>query len=152
MPVEKRPLWTCPLCGERFVTKNMSHTCGRVSLDTHFRGKDPVVRELFDALVAEARSIGKVHIYAQKSRIFFQARGRFVALTPRKSFMAGHLWLKRKRSDPAIHRVASLRDRDFVHNFRLEDVSQIDPAFRALMREAYAVGSQIPVSGGEKGV
>ena len=60
-PSANRSLWTCPLCGQRFVTKNMSHSCGRVPLDTHFRGKDPVVRDLFDALVAETKSIGNVH-------------------------------------------------------------------------------------------
>ena len=138
----KPPLWTCPQCGERFVTRHMSHSCGSHSIDEHFRGADAVVREIFDALVAAARAIGPVHVYAQKSRIVFQTRGRFVSLTPRKSFMAGHLWLKRRRAHPALHRVESLRNRDFVHNFRLASVAEIDRSFRSLLREAYAVGSQ----------
>jgi hypothetical protein len=120
----------------------MSHSCGAFTIDSHFEGKAPIVRELFEALVAEAKRFGKVHVYAQKTRIVFQTRGRFVSLTPRKSFMAGHLWLKRKRSHPLIHRVESLADRDFVHNFKLERVEQIDRGFRELLKEAYAVGSQ----------
>src|SRR5262245_23963917 len=122
----------------------MSHSCGSHAIVGHFRGADPVVREIFDALVAAAEAIGPVHVYAQKTRIVFQTRGRFVALTPRKSLMAGHLWLKRRRTHPAIHRVESLRDRDFVHNFRLGSVREIDRGFRALLREAYRVGSQDP--------
>jgi hypothetical protein len=140
--VKKPALWTCPLCGQRFVTKNMSHSCGAFTIDSHFQDKDPIVRELFEALVAAARRFGDVHVYAQKTRIVFQTRGRFVSLTPRKSSMAGHLWLKKKRSHPTIHRIESLADRDFVHNFRLERLDQIDRAFRELMKEAYAVGSQ----------
>ena len=100
----KPGLWTCPQCGERFVTRHMSHSCGSHSIDEHFRGSEAVVREM--------------------------------------SFMAGHLWLKRRRAHPAFHRVESLRDRDFVHNFRLASVAEIDRGFRGLLREAYAVGSQ----------
>lgn len=83
-----------------------------------------------------------MHVYAQKTRIVFQTRGRFVAVTPRRRYLAGHLWLERRREHRCIHRVESLLDRDFVHEFRLEEASDIDDDFRDLLREAYAVGSQ----------
>jgi hypothetical protein len=148
----KRPLWTCPLCGERFVTRNMSHSCGRHSIAEHFVGKSPHVRALFDDLVRAARRFGPVHIYAQKTRIVFQTRGRFVAVTPRRQHLGGHLWLKRRRSHPAIHRVESLLDRDFVHNFRLKNGKDLDDAFRQLLREAYLVGQQEFTSGRRRSV
>jgi hypothetical protein len=138
----KKPLWECPACGQRFVTRNMSHSCGHHTIDEHFRGKDPRGRQLFDALVAAVESIGTIHVYAQKTRIVFQTRGRFVAVTPRKHHLAGHLWLKRARPHPLVHRIESLLDRDFVHNFRLASAVEIDASFRDLLREAYAVGSQ----------
>ena len=43
-----------------------------------------------------------------------------------------------------MHRIESLRDRDFVHHFRLATPDEIDEGFRDLLREAYAVGSQEP--------
>jgi hypothetical protein len=136
------PLWQCPECGQRFVTRNMSHSCGHYSIDRHFLGCDAHVRELFDALLEAVRAIGPVHAYAQKTRIVFQTRGRFVSITPRKHHLAGHLWLKRRRRHPLVHRIESLLDRDFVHSFRITAASQIDPAFRRLLAEAYSVGSQ----------
>jgi Domain of unknown function (DUF5655) len=143
----QKPLWKCPSCGEEFVTRNMAHSCGHHAIEDHFRGKDPHVRELFDALLRATQSLGPVHAYAQKSRIVFQTRGRFVAITPRKHHLAGHLWLKRRRQHPLVYRVESLLDRDYVHNFRLTSTNQIDSSFRELLQEAYAVGSQEPVTG-----
>ena len=138
----KRPLWECPNCAQRFVTRNMSHSCGRHSIDEHFENKDPGVRYLFEELVRAARECGPVHVYAQKTRIVFQTRGRFVAVTPRKHHLGGHIWLKRSRSHPRIHRIDPLLDRDFVHNFRLTRPEDIDDGFRELIREAYLVGNQ----------
>ena len=140
----QKPLWECPACGQHFVTRNMSHSCGHHTIDEHFLNSDTQVRELFDALLNAVQLLGPVHAYAQKTRIVFQTRGRFVAVTPRKHHLAGHLWLKRQRQHPLVHRIESLLDRDFVHNFRLTTASQIDHDFRDLLAEAYSVGSQEP--------
>ena len=143
----KKPLWECPACGQRFVTPNASHSCGRHAIDEHFRSKGSEVRRLFDALLDAARELGPVHAYAQKTRIVFQTRARFVAVTPRQRYLAGHLWLKRPRPHPRVHRIESLLDRDFIHNFRLTSPEQLDESFRDLLREAYDVGCQEPVPG-----
>ena len=44
----KPPLWKCPRCGHRFVTKNLSHSCVRVRLADHFRGKPRARNETLD--------------------------------------------------------------------------------------------------------
>jgi hypothetical protein len=140
--VKKRPLWKCPVCRQRFVTRNMSHSCGHHTIEEHLEGKSPEIRDLFDALVRTVRQFGPVHVYAQKTRIVFQTRGRFVAVTPRKQHLGGHIWLKRARSHPLVHRIESLLDRDFVHNFRVTRLEDMDEGFRDLLREAYSVGNQ----------
>ena len=139
---QKRPLWQCPECGQRFVTRHLSHSCGSHLIDEHFAGKAPEVRRLFDMLLREARRSGPVHVYAQKTRIVFQTRGRFVAITPRRQYLGGHLWLKRPRPHPLVHRIESLADRDFIHNFRLTRREEMDDRFRELLHEAYLVGRQ----------
>ena len=142
-PIEKkRPLWKCPKCGERFVTRNMSHSCGHHALSEHFADKSPEIRRLFDALLQAVQRFGRVHVYAQKTRIVFQTRGRFVAVTPRKGHLGGHIWLKRSRSHPVVYRIDPLLGRDFVHNFRLTSRDDLDESFCDLLREAYLVGNQ----------
>jgi hypothetical protein len=120
----------------------MSHSCGHHSLEEHFQTKDPQIRELFDVLVSATRRFGPFHVYTQKTRIVFQTRGRFVAVTPRQQYLGGHIWLKRSRSHRMIYRIDNLLDRDFVHHFRISRIEDIDDAFCDLLRESYSVGKQ----------
>ena len=58
----KRPLWMCPKCGHRFVTKNLSHSCVRIALRVHFDGK-PRERKL----TYEAYRVGTQEITAHST-------------------------------------------------------------------------------------
>lgn len=79
-----RPLWTCPRCGHRFVTRNIWHSCGRYRIADHFVVAQPVVRKLFNGVKALVRECGPVTVYAQKTRIVFMVRVRFAGVTVRK--------------------------------------------------------------------
>ena len=57
------------MCGQRFVTRNMPHSCQVVALDEFFDGATPGLRELFELFVAAARENGPVTVNATKSRI-----------------------------------------------------------------------------------
>jgi hypothetical protein len=83
------PLWKCPRCGHRFVTRKLWHSCVRVPLASHFREKDPIVRELFDRFRELVRTCGPVTVYAQKTRIVFMTRARFAGALPRRR---GWMW------------------------------------------------------------
>jgi hypothetical protein len=136
------PLWVCPKCGHSFVTANLWHSCSQYELDDHFLDKDPSVRGLFDDLAAVIQSFGPVEIYAQKTRIVFTVRVRFVAAMPKKHWLDGHIWLKRRADDPHFHRIELLPPTNFIHNFRLTNPAQIDEEFVALLMESYRVGCQ----------
>src|SRR4051794_18151563 len=75
-----RPLWTCPRCGQPFVSPHMPHSCAVVPLEEHFARSEPAVRAAFEALLAAAREHGPVTVNVTKSRIALQARGRFAAV------------------------------------------------------------------------
>jgi len=142
MTVSRPPLWVCPKCGHSFVTANLWHSCSQVDLDDHFVDKDPLARALFDDLAAAIQSFGPVEIYAQKTRIVFTVRVRFVAVTPKKHWLDGHVWLKRRADSPHFRRVELLPPTNYIHHFRLTGSPQLDPEFIALLRESYAVGCQ----------
>ena len=36
-----KPLWACPKCSRKFVTRNMWHACGPYSVETFLEGKGP---------------------------------------------------------------------------------------------------------------
>ncbi|HEY7029215.1 MAG TPA: DUF5655 domain-containing protein [Gemmatimonadales bacterium] len=136
------PLWTCPRCRHRFVTRNLWHSCIRVPLANHFVGKDPKVRVLFNHLRRMIRRCGPVTIYAQKTRIVFQGRVRFAGAVPRKHCLEAGLWLKRRVTHPALTRVEDFGRLGYGLHFRFTEPEQLNPAFVLLVHEAYAIGQQ----------
>jgi hypothetical protein len=138
----KPPLWKCPKCGHRFVTKNLWHSCVRVPLSAHFVGRPRERRKTFDRWLAAARACGKVTAYAQKSRITIMARVRFAGAVVHDSYVDAGLWMRGKVEHPRLRRTEDFGRLGQVHHFRLEKPEDVDDALEALMREAYRVGTQ----------
>jgi hypothetical protein len=140
--VKKPPLWKCPKCGHRFVTKNLWHSCVRVPLAAHFRGKPPERKRTYDRWIAAARACGKVTAYAQKSRITIMARVRFAGAVVHTSYLDAGLWMRRPVKHPLLRRTEDFGRLGYVHHFRLERPDDVDGALETLVREAYLVGIQ----------
>ena len=133
-------MWTCPDCGRSFANRNQAHACAPLrSLDDAFAGTDPVVRELFDRILGE---VGPVSVLPEKTRIALAVRMSFAAFRPKRHWLDGHLVLAREAEHPLFRRVQVLSPRNIVHEFRLTDPADLDPALIALLHEARAVGEQ----------
>ena len=142
MAVTKKPLWTCPKCGNRFVTRNMWHSCGDYSLDAHFEGKALPVRQAFDKLLALIQQCGPVTVIPQKTRIAIQARVRFAGGVARKTTFDAALWLTRRAEHRCLRRVEAFGPNSYGLHFRLTGPADVDEELAELVREAYAVGCQ----------
>ncbi len=140
---EVTDLWECPKCGRRFANRNQTHTCRRLSdLDQHFIGKEPAVRQTFDAILALVAEIGPVTVLSEKTRIAFQVRMSFAAFVPRKSWLDGHVVLARRLDSPRFQRIQGFSPRNVLHAFRLIGPVEVDCEVRSWLVEAYAVGEQ----------
>ena len=142
----EQPLWRCPRCDRQFANRNQTHTCGLHSLESHFVGKPPAIRALFDELVGVLEACGPVTVLPEKTRIAFQVRMSFAQVTPKRGWIDGHLVLAERLDSPAADRrfrkIETFSPRNHVHHFRLFDPRDLDPQFRAWLKEAYAVGEQ----------
>jgi hypothetical protein len=136
------PLWRCPTCRREFANRNQSHACGTHDLGSHFDGKPPEIRALFDRVVAMIESIGPVRILPEKTRIAFQVRMSFAQITPRRRWLDGHVVLARRLESPRFRRIETFSPRNHLHAFRLTDASDLDAELKAWFVEAYAVGEQ----------
>lgn len=136
------PLWRCPKCGHRFVTRNLWHSCSHYTLDHHFKGRDPILRKIFNKWLAAVRKVGPVTVISQKTRIVFMVRVRFSGAIIHKSWVQGTMWLKRKARHPRLAKVDEFPRSDFVHYFRFDKPADIDRSLSPLLREAYAIGCQ----------
>jgi uncharacterized protein DUF5655 len=137
------PMWRCPRCGRSFANPNQTHTCAELgSVDSHFAGADPVVREVFDAIVAATTALGPFDILAEKTRIAFHARMSFAAFTVRRHWLDGHVVLARQVFSPRFRWIEVYSRANVVHAFRLARPDDVDEEVRAWLAEAYAVGQQ----------
>ena len=141
-----KAFWTCPRCGRQFVSANRWHSCEQFQIEDHFKGKDPVVRELYDLLFNTLNEFGPVRADALKTRIVFQAETQFAAAIPRKRWLEGYVWLRRRASHPLIRRVEMQVFRDYGHIFRLTRPADLDDDLIALLHEGYMLGCQ-PLTG-----
>jgi hypothetical protein len=140
--MNQRPLWTCPNCGQSFVTRNMSHSCCRLSEGDFFRRRE-AQRPLYHAFRALVERIGPISVNINKTRISFQGRARFASVNRvTRDGLACHIWLKRRIENPRFTRVEFLPPGDWVHHFKLADSAELDEEVAAWLVEAYEVGMQ----------
>jgi uncharacterized protein DUF5655 len=149
MTAAHTPLWRCGECGRAFANRNQSHACGRYELESHFAGKPPLVRRIYEAFLALLEESGPVTVLPEKTRIAFQTRMSFAQLTVRRHWVLGHFVLARRADDPLFSKIEAVSPRNQVHHFRVDDPSQVD-ALRDYAREAYAVGRQEHLGGGRR--
>ena len=137
------PLWACPRCGAKFVSANMSHSCGRWELGALFAKSDPHVFELFQKFRRMVRDCGRSTMIPQKTRVVFMVRMRFAGATVRKSHLRIGLILERPLPpEPRLVETLAAAPRCYAHYFKIERADQLDESIAALIREAYDSGTQ----------
>ena len=137
-----RPLWICPRCGAKLVTRNMSHSCGTFSLSDLFARSEPRVRKIFRKLARMVRACGPVIITPQKTRVVFQVRVRFLACTPRKSHLLCTFEFTRRKNNRRFRSVTTYARLWHGHEVRFDSEDQLDREVAAWIRESYALGEQ----------
>jgi hypothetical protein len=135
-------LWECPKCGRPFANRNQSHCCSRYTLEEHFVGKTPYAIELFRGFAKLVRSCGRVRIVPEKTRVAFQVRMSFAAVSLRRDRIVGHVVLARHLAHPRFTKVEHISPRNHVHSFCLHSIEEMDSEVLAWLREAYRVGQQ----------
>jgi hypothetical protein len=142
MSAKMKRLWRCENCGRQFANRNQTHSCSNVGLDSHFAGKPPQTRKLFDAFLAAIRSNGPVKVLPEKTRIAFQVRMSFAAVMTRRGYLRGHLVLDRRCEAPCFDKVETYSPRNHLHAFELRDAAQLTEEMRNFIAQAYRVGCQ----------
>jgi hypothetical protein len=137
-----QPLWTCQACGRRFANRNQPHTCGRHRLDAHLQGRSAEVVALFDGFRELVERCGPVVVIPEKTRIAFQVRMSFAAVTLRRAWLDGHVVLAHRLDHPRFSRIDTISPRNHVHYFRIRSPDELDGEVAAWVAEAYRVGEQ----------
>ncbi len=75
------PLWICPKCGLKFVSRNLAHSCGNATLDDWYARKGPRARQLYDRFEQMIAECGEYYLSPAKTRMTFLGRVRFAGIT-----------------------------------------------------------------------
>jgi hypothetical protein len=147
--VTAHPLWHCPKCGARLVSRNLWHSCGRFTLEALFSDSAPGVLAAARKYVTLLESLGDVQVLPQKTRLVAVARVRFAGLYPRKDhFVAGfalHRWLTNRR----IVKTVDYGPRWRAHYAHITSVADLDDELRAWLQESHdVVGMQSTLAEG----
>ncbi len=136
------PLWKCPKCARPFANRNQSHFCSRYTLQQHLAGKTLVAVRLFREFAKLVRRCGPVRIVPEKTRIAFQVRMSFAAISLRRDSIVGHAVLARRLENPRFTKIEYISPRNHVHSFRFTSLKELDREVLGWLREAYRVGQQ----------
>jgi len=143
VPHAKQPLWICPKCGARLITKNLWHSCGRFTLEALFARSDPSVVNLARRFVDILRTLGDVQILPQKTRLVCVARVRFAGLTPRKDHFVASFALHRWLKSPRVIRKEDYGPTWRVHFVPIRSVDDLNDELIAWLQESHdLVGMQ----------
>ena len=146
------PLWHCPKCGARLVSRNLWHSCGRFTLEALLAGSTPGILAAARKYVEVLQSLGDVQVLPQKTRLVAVARVRFAGLYPGKDqFLASfalHRWLTSVR----IVKTVDYGPRWRMHYVRIVSTADVDDELRRWLQESHdVVGTQSDLKDGRVG-
>jgi hypothetical protein len=136
-------MWTCPLCRQRFVNTNQSHSCGDKSLSDFLKGKTEYTLSLFWHFVQQYQEVGKVTIHPTKSMIAFAAKTRIVYITRLgKDFVDITFPFSKSYNDNlCFHKIAQVPgQQQFNHHFRMYRKEDVNDEVKDYMKLAYEEG------------
>ena len=132
-------LWICPRCGVRLVSRNLSHSCGRFTLEGLFAQARPGVLELAVQYAEMLRSLGDVQVIPQKTRLTCVARVRFAGLYPRRTGFRANFALHRWLDSPRIVGTDDYGPRWRMHYVDVRVQADLDDVLRSWLQESHDV-------------
>jgi hypothetical protein len=133
-----RPLWVCPRCGARFVTRNLPHSCGLAQIDDWLARAGPRGRRLYRAFERMIARFGPYHVAPAKTRIAFLGRVRFGGITALSDEgMTCSFALPQPLRSPRFVSVIEVAPGWWVHRLRITRPAEIDRQVVAWFRRSY---------------
>jgi hypothetical protein len=130
----------------------MWHSCVRVSVRDHLRGKPRHLVALYRELGRTIRSFGPgVTTVSSRTRTGWMARARFAGVQFRRDHLLLGFWLKREISSARLKRTYLGRS-DWIYELPIGSATDLDHQLIGWLREAYLVGRQEwPADAAERG-
>lgn len=113
----------------------------KFTIDSHFAGKDPVVRQIYDCLVDRLGEIGTVVVEPKKTSIHLNNVSALAGVATRKSYLLLNIKSAQKLDSSRFHKAEKLSASRYHQEVKLEKVADVDDELMAWLRAAYELSA-----------
>ena len=131
--------WTCPLCGRRFAKPRQAHSCRVRRIDDHFRGKNPDLRRLFDALRRALERTGPLRVDAVESTINLVSKHHFGGIAVRRDYLRVGFIADHEIRNGRILRADRVGAHRVSHHVLVRSMGDLDAQLLGWLAEAQAM-------------
>ncbi|MSP79053.1 MAG: hypothetical protein EXR67_05830 [Dehalococcoidia bacterium] len=131
--------WTCPKCGRQLSAVNRSHSCTTNSVDEHFAGKPPVLRETYDTLISQLQHFAPLRTDAVKGNINLMVRVHLGGVQVQKDCLHLGFLLDQPIDDKLIVKRLKISEHKCLHHLKLTSPKDVDPQLLAWLKTACAM-------------
>jgi hypothetical protein len=107
------------------------------SVSSHFAGREPATREIYDRLLKTSGKFGPVTEDPKKTSIHLVNKTAFAGVATRKSAIILTIKSDRKLASPRIHKSEQTSSRRFHHEVKLTSVADVDAELTGWLKAAY---------------
>jgi Domain of unknown function (DUF5655) len=129
-------MWICPKCERTLRSPNQWHYCEKVELEALFEGKQPIVPDLFDALLLEVMDWEGVLFSATKNCVVFTHQKTFLVAKPMQKVLNIKFYRADFSDAPPIFKCVEWSGKYEVH-VRLTDLEDLTPTVLEMIRSSY---------------
>ena len=130
-------MWICQKCHRSFKTKNQSHSCVVVQVDSLFLEKPTIIKELNDEVFKTCSLFCKINIDTTLSCIYFADKDRFLVLKPQKTGLILEYVLNRSVDIFPVIKIVQISKKQFAHRLKLECFEDFNDQIKDWIKEAY---------------
>ena len=119
----------------------MSQTTAAFTKKSHFEGKAPVVREIYDRLIRVVKDFGPLSEEPKKTSIHIVNTTALAGVATRKDYLILTIKSDRKLTSPRIHKSEQVSARRFHHEVKLTSPKDVDSELIGWLKNAYALSA-----------
>jgi hypothetical protein len=106
-------------------------------VDDHFVNKDPVVRALYDQLVALLQTFGAIEEDPKKTSIHLNRKSALAGVETRKNYLLLNIKSDHKIQSPRVVKAEQISANLFFHKVRISAATDFDKELKGWLNEAY---------------
>lgn len=119
----------------------MNNVLPGFTINSHFVGKDPIVRDIYDQLKKSIKRFGPIVEDPKKTSIHIVNRTALAGVATRKGHLILTIKSDRKLSSPRIHKSEQASARRFHLEIKLTSPADIDEELAGWLKAAYLLSA-----------